>query len=337
MKLTNQVYNGDFLLAQETNPAFPDGWIKTGGDKDTTWDWIGSTTRSLAIHHPSGPRAGIGQGIEVTMPAGEVQRWEARVTLHAVPAGVTCYLRVFLGSISQQLFTLYPGAIPELFSRVFTTPPGTTGIRLEVGILGVGDIVIHEIQAFRLFPLRELRLDDKGQVFVRRVDSVGEIQKPIAARIVGPVPLPVEVKNMVVIDFRSLNPARDGVTVYGSGGIPLRQGVDGFLEVQVAGNRYSELKVDVIADPVIANTAPLDVSGFKVYTFGVINNSSDNALARIDLSPDALTWTTDVQAQVLPGTLHLLTPIYFTRYARVSYQSLGPGPIPLIIWFQAQA
>ena len=59
---TNQVYNSHFLLWQESHPDFPDGWVQTGGDRTTEWEWVSLPVgpRAIKIVHPSGPRAGIG-------------------------------------------------------------------------------------------------------------------------------------------------------------------------------------------------------------------------------------------------------------------------------------
>ena len=92
--MENQVYNGDFLLAQEETADFPDGWQRTGGDSTTSWKWLGPAEgpRAIAIDHPSGPRAGIIQPIDTTIPAGEIQRWQVEVVLQTEPAGVLSYL-----------------------------------------------------------------------------------------------------------------------------------------------------------------------------------------------------------------------------------------------------
>ncbi|MCO1604085.1 hypothetical protein [Desulfosporosinus nitroreducens] len=57
----NQVYNSHFLLEQESNPYFPDGWAQTSGDGATKWEWVCTPngSRAIKIMHPSGPRAGI--------------------------------------------------------------------------------------------------------------------------------------------------------------------------------------------------------------------------------------------------------------------------------------
>ncbi|MHB1654046.1 MAG: hypothetical protein ACYCVD_16465 [Desulfitobacteriaceae bacterium] len=99
--------------------------------------------------------------------ATENQRWGLEVNLETDSAGVPCYVRVFMGSSgAQQVFSLTPSASPEVFSRVFTTLPGTRGLRLEIGIFGPGTLMIHDVKAYRLYPKRTIRLDEKGQLFV---------------------------------------------------------------------------------------------------------------------------------------------------------------------------
>lgn len=165
MTETNQVYNSHFLLWQESKPDFPDGWAQTGGDKATKWEWVGTPEgpRAIKIDHPSGPRAGIILENSVVIPAGEDQRWEIRVILQTEPAEIPCYIRVYLGAVSQYLFSVRPGFAPEEFVRVFSTPIGVTGLRIEVGIFGEGIMLVHEIQGWRLYPKRALRLDKKGK------------------------------------------------------------------------------------------------------------------------------------------------------------------------------
>ena len=174
MDLINQVYNGDFLLAQESAPNFPDGWVQKGGDQTTSWEWLGPPQgpRAVAVIHPGGQRAGIAQALDTTVQAGEIQRWEVKVILETEPAGVASYIKVFFGAIGQKVFSLTPGSSPEVLSEIFSTPSGTNAILLEIGIIGKGTLVIHEIEASRLYPPRALRLDEKGQVYVRHLDSL---------------------------------------------------------------------------------------------------------------------------------------------------------------------
>ncbi|MBC2723738.1 DUF6385 domain-containing protein [Desulfosporosinus sp.] len=301
----NQVYNSHFLLWQEGHPDFPDGWAQTGGDRATRWEWVGlpDGPRAIKIEHPSGPRAGIILESNVVIPAGEGQRWEFRVVLQTEPAETPCYIRVYLGAVSQYLLTLRPGSEPEDYSRVFSTPNGVTGIRVEVGILGEGVVTIHKIQGWRLYPKRELRLDEKGQLYVRHIDSIGKIQAPVSVRLVSPIPIPVDVRTP--------------------------------LQVKMSGRRYLQSVESVTSSNISLATMPKDVSELSAYSYAVHNNGTDEVVVQLQISPDGATWTADdIEHVVLPGALTVFTPNHFLRYVRIIYRSQLPNP--LMVWFQAQ-
>lgn len=337
--LVNQVYNGNFQWAQGTEPNFPDGWLRVGGDAATTWEWVGAPPGpgSVAIVHPSGPPAGILQEQEVAVPAGEMQRWKVEVRLQADPPGTACYLRVYMGTAAGYLtaqieFGLAPGTEPEVLTRVFTTATGTTCFWLEAGIIGPGRLMVQEIKAYRLYPVRALRSDEKGRVFVRHVDTVGEILKPV--RLAGP--LPVTVQATVAADIRDLTPLRDGVRVYGSSNLPVATTPEGLPQVEVAQRAYSEAKEEVVATPTWAYTAARDVSALRLFSYAAVNVGTAAALVRMEISPDGSYWADDTPAQAVPAQkLLVCAPRFFLRYARLAYQATVSTP--LVIWFQAQA
>ena len=319
MTETNQVYNSHFLLSQENNPNFPDGWIQTGGDTATMWEWVGipEGPRAIRIIHPSGPRAGITLENNVVIPAGEGQRWEIRVVLQTEPAEIPCYIRVYLGAVSQDLFSVRPGSEPEVFTRIVATPAGVTGIRIEVGIFGEGIILVREIQACRLYPKQALRLDEKGQLYVRHIDSIGKIQTPIKA------------------DLRALTPATDGLKIYGSNGNPVTSTPDGLVQVMVSGRKYVQSSETIIASDVYAATMPKDVSEVCVYSYAVHNIGSVGVLVQLQISPDGAIWTEDdLEHEILPGVIKVINPNHFLRYVRLIYRSGISNPLQ--VWFQAQ-
>ena len=337
MTETNQVYNSHFLLWQESEPDFPDGWVQTGGDSATKWEWVGSQEglKAVKIVHPSGPRAGIILGDSVVIPAGEDQRWEIRVILQADPAEIPCYVRVYLGAVGQSLFSVRPGLEPEAYSWVFSTPVGVTGLRIEVGILGEGIINVHEIQGCRLYPKRELRLDEKGQIYVRHVDSIGKIQAPVSVRLVSPLPIPVDVRTPIKAELRDLTPSRDGVKIYGSNGNPIESTLDGLVGIKMSGRKYVQSIEMVTASNVSVSSVPIDVSELGVYSYAVHNIGIDGALVKMQISPDGAIWTTDdLEREILPGALEIFTPNRFLRYVRLIYRSQVPNS--LRVWFQAQ-
>lgn len=337
--MPDQVYNGDFRFAQVTLPDFPDGWLRVGGDAATAWQWLGTPPgpRPVAIVHPSGPPAGIVQAQEVAISAGEGQRWEARVNLASQPAGVPAYLRVYLYRpdgylLGRLLFPLVPGDEPAVESRLFATVSGTGAVRLEVGIVGAGTLVVHRVEAYRRYPRRALRLDEKGRVFVRHVETVGQIVKPV--RLAGPVL--VNVQATVTGDIRDLAPVRDGVRIYGSSAAPLATTTGGVAQVQVAERGFRESVEQVVAGPTRATTAPRDVSAVRLYSFAVLNAGTQAAAVQMEISPDRNNWTGDTPEQeVAPGGLLVLAPRFFLRYARLAYRA--PSPTPLRIWFQSQS
>jgi hypothetical protein len=336
--LINQVYNGDFLLSQEITPNFPDGWVQKGGDHTTSWEWLGPVQgpRAVAIIHPGGQRAGIAQALDTTVQAGEIQRWEVKVILETEPAEVTSYLKVLFGAIGQKVFSFTPRSIPEVFSEIFSTPVGTNSILLEIGIIGEGKLVIHEVEAYRLYPHRVLRLDEKGQVYVRHVDSVGQIQMPVSVKIISSVPIHVDVSTFVTADIRNLTPARDGVRIYGSDGSSINSTSDGLLQVQVAGHALRENVENVVANIVPAASIVQDVSSLNVYSFAVNNSGATPAVVQLQISPDGLVWTADApEREVGAGILEIFTPSLFLRYNRLVYRA--SVATPLKVWFQAQS
>ncbi len=338
MELVNQIYNGDFLLAQESHPDFPDGWQRTGGDSSTLWEWIGPPQgpRAIGIHHPGGPKAGIGQAFEVSVQAGDNQRWELQLTLAVHPAGTPCFARINMGAGGIAVFSFSPTEEPQVFTRVFETKVGIPGLRLELGILGVGDLTIHQVEAFRLYPLRVLRLDEKGQLYIRHVESIGQIQKPVPVQMISPIPIPVEVKATITGDIRALTPARDGVRMYSSSGGPLGSTPDGSLQVQLSGHRFWESSESVTATVSPDVTGAVDVASFSVFTFAVLNRGIASAFIQVEVSPDGLVWAADAPEQeVAAGTLSMFTPTLFLRFNRLKFRALTAST--LTVWFQAQS
>lgn len=335
----NEVYNSNFLLVQETTPEFPDGWSKSGGDAATTWEWIGPPPgpKTVAIYHPTGPRAGIIQSADVTIQATENQRWELTVTLETNPASISCYVRVYIGgTTAHQVFSITPASEPERFSRVFTTLPGTRGFRLEIGIFGLGTLVIHEVKAYRLYPKRSIRLDEKGQLFVNKVDSVGQIQSPVYVKLISPSPVPVTFQSPITNDIRNLTPVRDGVRIYGSDGRGFPTTPEGVLKVQSINNNYQDGSEYVTANVVTAVTSTKDISALSIFSYAVYNGGTVSAFVILSISPDGNIWFNDgPEKEVAASSLLPMTSRYFLRYVRLTYRT-NTGTAPLTIWWQAQ-
>ncbi|MDQ7097171.1 DUF6385 domain-containing protein [Desulfosporosinus sp. PR] len=338
MDLVNQVYNSLFNYPNEMG-NFPDGWDKSGGDQTTIWKWLEQEgeSRAIEIEHPGGPKAGIMQAVNVPVQAGENQRWELRITLNTEPAGVPVYARIYLGAVQQLAFSLTPSAEPQTFNKVLATPVGTTALRIEAGILGQGKLVIYDISAYRLYPLRVLRLDDKGQIYVRHVESVGQIQGIVPVKIMGPVPpVNVEVHADVTGDIRNLTPAQDGVRVYSSSGNNILSSPDGSMLVRIAGRKFIDYVENVEAASAPQPSSARDVSNYSVYSFAVLNTGSEAAQMNLEVSPEGTVWSVDTQAQtVSPGELSVFTPNRFLRFNRLVYRA--SIPTSLTIWFQGQS
>jgi hypothetical protein len=337
MASTNQVYNGHFLVGQENRPVFPDGWIQTGGDRATQWEWMGNSQgpRAVKIIHPSGPKAGITLSNDILVPAGEGQRWELRVILQSEPSGVPCYIRVYLGAVSQLQFSVRTGSGPESFTKVFVTPPGVTGLRIEVGILEAGNVTIHEIQGWRLYPERELRLDEKGQLYVRHIDSIGKIQTPVSVNVINQNPIPVDLRTPIKTELRDLTPVRDGIKIYSSDGNPISSKPDGSVLVMMSGRKFVQ-RIETVNSSIMGSTIPNDVSEATIYSYAIHNIGVGGVQIQLEISPDGIIWTADDEEdEIFPGGLAVITPNRFLRYIRLVYRSQTPSS--LTIWFQAQS
>jgi len=335
----NQVYNSHFLLWQPSNPDFPDGWVRKGGDTQTKWEWVGPSEgpRAIKIVHPSGPRAGIILENSVVIPAGEHQRWEIGATIQSDIAEIPCYIKVYLGAVAvnQYLFSTQSGLVPEEYTWVFSTSVGVTGILVEVGIVGEGVINIHQIQGSRLYPKRALRLDEKGEIYVHHVDSIGKIESPVSVRLISPLPIPVEVITPIKADLRDLTPSRDGVRIYGSNGNPIDSTLEGLVRIKVAGRKYIQSSETVTTSNFFVASMPKDVSEVSVYSYAVHNIGTKVILGQLQISPDGAIWTADgLEIDILPGALEVLAPNHFLRYVRLIYRSESPNT--LMVWFQAQ-
>lgn len=336
-ELIDQIYNGNFLLAHTDHPHFPDGWERKGGNLSTKWEWLGPSEgpRAIRIIHLEGPNASIIQSLDVPILAGVNQRWEFQLLLESNPAGVMSYLKIYLGNIAQKVTTIYPGDKPQWVSKIFTTPAGTGGIRVEVGIVGNGQLTIHEVRAYRLYPLRTLKLDDQGQVYVKHVELIGQIQKPVSVRIVQPLPLPVDFKATITENIRNLTPQRDGVRIYDSNANLIRSTPEGAVKVQIASRRFIATEENVIAGPTELYSIGKDVSELTTYSYVIKNRGLTPVLIHLEIGPDGTNWVADsMDIELFPGELKVFVPQFFLRFSRVAYRS--SNSTSLTIWFQAQ-
>lgn len=95
---------------------------------------------------------------------------------------------------------------------------------------------------------------------------------------------------------------------------------------------------DVIAEPMYGNSSVQDVLNLDTYSYCVINLGDHNALVYVQISPDAVHWINEPNAnnRIKPGQSKVLVCNNFLRYIRVVYQAENGGNTRLRIFFQGQ-
>lgn len=351
MKNKNQIYNYNFRYGKPPDHLFPDGWNTTGGDIHTLWEWIKKPDNSgeISIRNLLPVKAGIRQEQQVYVPVGEKQRWLLNISLHIEKPAQQVYVRVFFSNpagypvCSIELnYTLIDG--DYLLEEIVATPVDTSALTIEVGLDDTGKLLIKEVSLSRLYPVKSLRLDDKGRVFVNHVQCLDEIKKPV--RLAGPVDVnPVKLKDPVKVDvtvksnIRSLQYFRDSIRAYGSENMPLKTDSLGRLQVDTTEGRYTEASDCVVTGNAWQHSVVWDVSMQKICSFAVINTGSYSALVRTEISPNMADWGIfDAETEVQPGKMQILVPKFFLRYVRVCFRSTVAGKhTSLTVWHQAQS
>jgi len=341
MEPKNEIYNYNFSLGKRPDYTFPDGWQQVGGGPGTRWIWnkIPFGPGVINIINPVDLKAGIRQEQGVYVPVGKQQRWLVRVLLRADAPSTRVYVRVHFTNPAG-----YPIGVVELnylattenaeYQDVVITATGTSAVLVEAGLKEAGTLYIEEVFFGRLYPLNRLRLDDKGRVYVKHVEAVQEIIKPV--RLEKPISVDVYTES----DIRSLDYRRDSIQVYGSQpSAPLKTNTLGQAQVEIASNGYTEEQEEITTFDAWNCSTPRDVSRQGMYSLAVLNNGTNLAVVRTTISPDSIHWLWDGPEKTLsPGELHVLVAKYFLRYASVGYRSAIPErPTGLIIWYQAQA
>lgn len=344
MDCQNEVYNANFIYGNGADGAFPDGWLPVGGDESTNWLWQKSPSGAgqVKIVNPNNIKAGIIQQQSVYVPIGEKQRWLLRLSLATDQPGRLAYIRINYRNPAG-----FPLGSAEFFHKmkpeqagyqaVVTTPCGASAALLEVGLESAGTLYIHEVVCCRLYPVKKIRLDEKGRIFVNNVETINEIVKPV--RVKMDAPIQANIKACIEADIRNLNYQKDSIRVYGSqAGVPLQTNPEGQAQVEIAGNSFvSDAKTVVTGDSFVYATS-YDVSRLKVYSYAVLNTGTKPAAVKIYISPDGVNWVADAPELILaPGKMEVLVAKYFLHYSSVSFRSANIGELTtLTIWFQGQ-
>ncbi|MBS3976675.1 MAG: hypothetical protein KGZ75_08130 [Syntrophomonadaceae bacterium] len=344
MDCQNEVYNANFINGNGPDGTFPDGWLTVGGDENTQWLWQKppSGAGQVKIVNPNNIKAGIIQEQSVHVPIGEKQRWLLKLSLTADQPGRLAYIRINYRNPAG-----FPLGFAEFFHKikpeqagyqeVVFTPCGATAALVEVGLASAGILFIHEVVCCRLYPVKKIRLDEKGRIFVKNVETINEIVKPV--RVKMDAPIQANIKACIEADIRNLNYQKDSIRVYGSqAGVPLQTNPAGQAQVEIAGNSFiSDIKTVVTGDTLVY-AASYDVSRIKVYSYAVLNTGTKPAALRVYISPNGVNWVADGPELILtPGKMELLVAKYFLHYSSVGFWSLNKGELTgLTIWFQGQ-
>ncbi|MEW6661111.1 MAG: DUF6385 domain-containing protein [Bacillota bacterium] len=344
MNCQNEIYNSNFIYGKAPDYSFPDGWLEVGGDKDTKWVWnkAPSGEGQVKIVNPHNIKAGIRQLQSVYVPIGEKQRWLLKVFLTADTPGRLAYIRINyrnpagfpLGSAE-----FYHKINPDKteYQDVMITPCGASAALVEVGLEEAGTLYINGVFCWRLYPIKNIRVDEKGRIFVKNVETIQEIVKPVRVKLDAPIQ--ANIKASIDADIRNLSYQRDTVRIYGSqSGAPLKTNPDGQAQVEIAGNSFTSVTQAVTTGDSLNRTASYNVSKLKVYSFAVLNTGAKPAIVKIYLSPDGINWIADgPELTQAPGKMEVLVAKYFLHYAAVGYRSAAAGePTTLTVWFQAQ-
>ncbi|CCO09054.1 DUF6385 domain-containing protein [Desulforamulus hydrothermalis] len=157
------------------------------------------------------------------------------------------------------------------------------------------------------------------------------------------------------LDIRDLSANQDNLLAFGFDGAdvqPVRTDADGRLEIRnisdpvtVTGSiqitpTFTEINyIDVDTDDSFTGLDYVDTSTQNMYTFYVYNKGDNPVDIRLDISPDQVTYFTDVAARTLTsGTTDTFVAKTFLRYTRIAYKSTLPGNSTTIdVFFQTQA
>ncbi|KUO72314.1 MAG: hypothetical protein APF81_21665 [Desulfosporosinus sp. BRH_c37] len=337
----NKLYNGDFQRKSETHSIFPDAWLQIGGNHQTSWKFADiKKIPSLEIKNLTALRAGIIQTYEASLDVRKDEDWQIFMVLKSGMPDLKAYLRMYPissnGDISKPWeFSFSLGMKQEQLKQVVSVGSEIQFLRLEMGVLGPGDLYIYKLIAYPLTPNRMKRRVTMAKKEIHHINTIGEIIKPIHLAAPIPLKLPVTVQANVNADIRNLTTTRDRVQICGSSQVPLATSSSGRAQVEIFGHGFHESLEDVTASQTMSETTTRDVSALPRFSFAVYNFGTDPAHVQAELSPDGVHWRSEGdRLEVGPGKLVIVSSKNFLRYTRLSYWA--DGLTTLRIWVQAQ-
>jgi len=341
----NELYNGDFQLKSESQSDFPAAWLQVGGNHQTSWKFenVPLVRPALEIENTTALRAGIIQTFEASLDVRKDEDWQVLMVLKSGMSDLQAYLRIYPiksnGDVSKPWeFSFSPGMRQEKFKQLISVGSDIQFVRLEMGVLGPGDLYIYKLIAYPLTPHRMKRRVKKAKKEIQpinHIQTIGEIIKPIHLAMPIPLNIPVTVQANVNADIRNLTPTRDRVQIFGSSQAPLATSICGRAQVEISGHGFHESLEEVTATQTLSSTTIRDVSTLPRFSFAIYNSGTESAYVQAELSPDGIHWAGEGhQLEVNPGKLIIIVPENFLRYTRLSYGT--EGLTTLRIWVQAQ-
>lgn len=341
----SKLYNGDFKIKSKTQLDFPDAWLQIGGNHQTSWKFMKLPLEIpvLEIKNSTALRAGIIQTSEASLDVHKDEDWQIVMVLKRGMPELQAYLRIYPirsnGVVSKPWeFSFSPGVEPEQFKQVISAGPEIQLLRLEMGVVGPGDLYIYQLIAYPLTlnrMKRRVKRAKKEIQPIKHIQTIGEILKPIHLAMPIPLKIPVTVQANVNADIRDLTPTRDRVQIFGSSQAPLATSSSGRAQVEISGHGFHESLEDVTANQTMSSTTTRDVSALASFSFAVYNFGTEPAYVQAELSPDGVHWTGEGhQLEVGPEKLVIVSPGKFLRYTRLAYGA--EGSTTLRIWVQAQ-
>jgi len=341
----NELYNGNFQIQGENQSDFPDAWLQIGGNYQTSWKFLKLSQERpfIEIKNTTALRAGIIQTYEASLDVRKDADWQILMVLKGGIPGLQAYLRIYPirsnGDVSKPWeFTFSPWLKQEQFKQVISVGSEIRFLRLEMGILGAGDLTIYKLIAYPLIPNRMKRRVIKVKKDIQPINyiqTIGEIIKPIRLAMPIPLKIPVTVQANVDADIRNLTPTRDRVQIFGSSQAPLATSICGRAQVEICGHEFHESLEVVTATQTLSTTTIRDVSALPRFSFAIYNAGTESAYVQAELSPDGVHWTGEgEQREVGSEKLVIISPEKFLRYTRLSYGA--DCSTSLKVWVQAQ-
>src|SRR5665648_976015 len=344
--LFNKLNNGNFKVISKTQINFPEAWLQFCGNHQTSWNFGNEPLERpvLEIKNPTALRAGIIQTNEASLDVRKDENWQILMVLKSGTPELQAYLRIYPiksnGEVSKPWECSFsPGLKQEQFKQVISAGPDIQFLRIETGILGLGDLYIYKLIAYPLMPSRMNRRVKKARKEIQpinHIQTIGEIIKPIRLAMPIPLKIPVTVQANVDADIRNLTPSRDRVQIFGSSQAPLATSICGRAQVEICGHGFHESLEVVTATQTVSTTTIRDVSALPRFSFAIYNAGTESAHVQAELSPDGVHWAGEgEQREVGSEKLVIISPEKFLRYTRLSYSA--DGSTSLKVWVQAQA